>query len=149
MKLSMEMFMAFMFIVGLVICVYAFKTSPLTKDCSLNVQNAARGLLVLGVIIVTMSTTYMICGCGAAKMLSESSIGTVFVSLMLVIGIIVVALTSIIRDGCSETKHTIQPIMGIGVLMLLFSLFTLGYQGYTGYQKLSGSKNRANMMSAS
>lgn len=119
MQLSMKFFMSLMLIVGLVLTLYAFRINSHVNDCSKAVQNAARGLIVMGVILVSVSSTYMVCGC--SKSLSTTALGMGFVLLMLVIGVTVISLTSIIHSGCKNARKSTPLLISLAVLTVVLS----------------------------
>jgi hypothetical protein len=129
MELSMGMFMGLMFIVGLVLTIYAFKIAPKVKNCSSKSQNAARGLLVMGVMMLCVSATYMVCGCG--RSLGKGTLGTSFVVFMLIVGIITIALSSIIHKECGAAKSDTPALITLSVLMTVLSGGYLVFKGYT------------------
>lgn len=141
MELSMGMFMGIMFIVGLVLTVFAFRIAADVKDCPANVQSAARGLLVMGVIILTIAGTYTVCGCAASK-LTNSIIGSSFIVLMGALGITVTVLTSIIHNGCAESHKSTPALLSISVLITALSVITLGYKMYDG-MKMSATPHES------
>lgn len=75
-SLSMGVFMSIMFIIGLGLISMSFKIAEAdsAKNCGdLSVQRSIRGLLVMSVMLLSVSLTYMICGCGMA--VSDNAIG--------------------------------------------------------------------------
>lgn len=136
MQLSMGMFMAIMFIVGLVLTVYAFKLGPSVKNCSAAAQDAARGLIVLGIMIISISGTYMVCGCEKiSSPLTHSAIGIGFVVLMLLIGISVIGLTSTIHKECENARTDTPVLLTISSITTIISIVYLVYRGYSKVSK--------------
>lgn len=131
----MKMFMGLMFLIGLVLTVYAFKIAPTVKNCDSNVQNSARGILVMGVIMMSVSAAIMVCGCGIE--VQHSTLGMLFPILMLAVSIITMSLTSIIHSSCIEARTQTPVLITISVLTTLLSV---GYLGYKGYNKISGAQ---------
>lgn len=125
----MGVFMSIMFVVGLVLTIFAFKISADVKGCSENVQNAARGLLVMGVIFLSVSATYAVCGCGASKV-AHSSIGSAFILLMAVLGVITTSLTAVIHNGCPDARKSTPVLLTLAVIATALSVGVLGYKGY-------------------
>lgn len=130
MKIQMGMFMGLMFIVGLILTIFAFNLGPKTKTCPIQVQNAARGLLVMGVAVVSISTTYLLGGCGPASAVSDSKIGMLFVVLMLGLGITVMVLASILHSKCEQVQDDTPVLITMAVIVTVFSALYLSYQGY-------------------
>jgi len=127
MKTHMSVFMLIMFIVGLVLTIFAFRLSTDIKDCTPVVQNATQGLLVLGVMIITVAVTSMVCGCGSG---SEQSTGTGYVLFMLALGITIMVLTSIIHNGCQDARTSTPILITLSVLITVISGFILFYKSY-------------------
>jgi hypothetical protein len=132
MKLSIKTFMSTMFFVGFVLTFFALKISSKVKDCNANVQNAARGLLVIGVTLISVSSTFIVCGCG--KGVQHSTLGTLFVNLMFAIGIITMVLTFNIHRYCDNAKSDTPFLLSI-------SIFTTFLCGYLLYQKYYSKLN--------
>jgi len=135
MQISMEMFMILMFFVGLILTIYAFKIGPIVNNskpfCPVSTQNAVRGLLVMGVMILSVSGTYMVCGFGGdGNRIDQGIIGMSFVSLMLAIGIIVIVLTSTIHSACPDARKNTPVLMTLAVLTAVASGSYLSYRGY-------------------
>ena len=149
MELSMKMFMRLMFIIGLVLTIYAFKISPtVVKKCnSSKTQNAVHGLLVMGVMILSISATYMVCGCGIE--LDQGTVGLFFIILMLVVGIITIVLTSIIHSTCKDAMHDTAVLLTVSVLMTVMSGGYLVYKGVKMGKKLDFLGGGAMEMSSS
>lgn len=137
MQLSMGMFMSLMFIVGLVLTIYSFKLGPAVKNCSAAAQDAARGLVVLGVMLISISGTYMVCGCEkiGLPMKSHSVTGIGFVVLMLLIGISVIGLTSTIHKECQNARTDTPVLITIASITTLVCIVYLVYRGYSAVKK--------------
>lgn len=137
MLLSMKMFMSLMLLVGIILTIYAFRINNVIKNCPMKVQNAARGLVVLGVLLISISGTYMVCGC--SKTLSNSTLGISFVVLMLFMGIIVITLTSIIHSSCKPARKSTPVLLSLAVITTVMSsgyLYSTVFGKKTSYQPL-------------
>ena len=128
MELSMRMFMGLMFVVGLVLTIYAFKIGPAVKNCDSKTQNAARGLLVMGIMMISVSSTYMVCGCG--MQVHQGTLGTFFIVLMLAVGFITMTLTSIIHGSCKNARKDTPFLLVISVLITATAGGYLVYNWY-------------------
>jgi hypothetical protein len=128
MELSMKMFMGLMFIVGLVLTIYAFKIAPAVKNCDSKTQNAARGILVMGVMMLSVSTTYMVCGCGMK--VHQGTLGMTFVFFMLAVGIVTITLTSIIHSACKDARKDTPILLTFSALTTVVSASYLVYKFY-------------------
>lgn len=142
MQISMGIFMTMMFLVGLILTVYAFKIEHAVKNCSSSAQNAAqnavRGLLVMGVILLSVSSTYMVCGCGGVgKMIGQGVFSMSFVVLMLAISIIVIVLTSTIHSACPDAQKDTSVLL---TLSMLTTVASSGYLLYRGYSQMKSNK---------
>ena len=94
-SLSMGVFMSIMFIIGLGLISMSFQIAETASKCDITVQRSIRGLLVMSVMLLSVSLTYMICGCGMA--VSDNAIGVFFTVFMLTAGIVIMVLCSIIH----------------------------------------------------
>ena len=132
MELQKEMLMGLMFIVGLVLTIFAFKMSNDVTTCNVNAQNALRGLLVMGVMLMSITGTTLGINCDTGK--SDKTVnGMIFVILMLVIGIVTTALVSVIHKNCEDARKDTPILLTMSVLIMVVSLGYLGYTGYTVY----------------
>jgi hypothetical protein len=131
MELPKEMLMGLMFIVGLVLTIFAFKIANDVTGCNTNAQNALRGLLVMGVMLMSITGTALGINCNTEKSDTETSVnGMIFVVLMLLIGIITTALVSVIHKNCEDARKDTPILLSMSVLIMVVSG---GYLGYTGY----------------
>lgn len=135
MDLPKEMLMGLMFIVGLVLTIFAFKIANDVNICKVPAaQNALRGLLVMGVMLMSITGTTLVINCNTGKSNTEMSVnGMIFVILMLVIGIITTALVSVIHKNCEDARKDTPILLTMSVLIMVVSLGYLGYTGYTFY----------------
>jgi|694.fasta_scaffold122934_4 uncharacterized protein YacL len=140
MDLPKEMLMGLMFIVGLVLTIFAFKITNDVNICKVSAaQNALRGLLVMGVMLMSITGTTLGINCNTGKSDSETSVnGMIFVILMLVIGIITTALVSVIHKNCEDARKDTPILLTMSVLIMVVSL---GYLGYTAYNNHKSSSN--------
>jgi cytochrome bd-type quinol oxidase subunit 2 len=139
--LPKEILMGLMFIVGLVLTIFAFKIASSVTDCNTHSQNALRGLLVMGVMLMSISGTTLGINCDIGK--SDKSVnGMIFVILMLIIGIITTALVSVIHKNCEDARKDTPVLLTLSVLIMVVSL---GYLGYSIYNKhLSSDEKQMN-----
>jgi hypothetical protein len=128
MEFSMNMFMGCMLIIGLLMTIFAFKIGNDVTTCSVKAQNALRGLLVMGVGLMSISSTSLLCGCTAN--MAHPSTGTFFIGLMAAIGIITMTLTSIIHSECIPARADTPIILTLSVLATVLSVGYLGYKVY-------------------
>jgi hypothetical protein len=133
------MFMASMFVIGIIICIFAFKVSKNVASCSDKIQKAVRGLLVMGVIIATSSATFMVCGCNIKNSFDTGSAGMIFITMMCVLGVIVLGLTSVIRD-CKQLQHSISGLFIISILMVVIPFLIFMYKIYSTRSKNINNK---------
>ena len=131
MKLPKEMFMGLMMIVGLVLTIYAFKISSDVVDCNISAQNAVRGLLVIGVSLMSISGTTLGINC-PAKDDDKHMNGMIFIIFMFLIGIVTTALVSVIHKNCEAARKDTPVLLTLSVLIMAVSG---GYLGYTVYNK--------------
>ena len=130
-----------MFIVGLVLTIFAFKIASDVTGCNKASQNALRGLLVMGVMLMSITGTILGINCDTGK--SDKSVnGMIFVIVMLIIGIITTALVSVIHKNCEDARKDTPVLLTMSVLIMVASL---GYLGYSVYNKhLSSDEKQLN-----
>lgn len=135
MELSMTMFLGLMGIVGLVLTIYAFKIAPDVKDCDSKTQNALRGLLVMGVIMLSVSSTLFACGMNNGY----TGLANVFIVLMLIVGITTISLSSIIHGACEKARGDTPALITVSVIM---TVMTGGFLMYKGYKSVKGNNQK-------
>ena len=130
-SLSMGVFMSIMFIIGLGLISMSFKIaeSASAKNCEdLSVQRSIRGLLVMSVMLLSVSLTYMICGCGMA--VSDNAIGVFFTVFMLTAGIVIMVLCSIIHNKCEASRKDTTVLLWLSTLTTACAGAYLGLEVY-------------------
>jgi len=133
MELPKEILMGLMFIVGLILTIFAFKIASDVTGCNANSQNALRGLLVMGVMLMSISATTLGMNCDTGK--SDKSVnGMIFVILMLLIGIVTTALVSVIHKNCKDARKDTPILLTLSILIMVVSLGYLG-EKKSGYFK--------------
>jgi cytochrome bd-type quinol oxidase subunit 2 len=139
MELPKEILMGLMFIVGLVLTIFAFKIASDVTECNTHSQNALRGLLVMGVMLMSISGTTLGINCDVEKSEKKNHMnGMIFVILMLIIGIITTALVSVIHKNCEDARKDTPVLLTLSVLIMVVSL---GYIGYTLYSSKAIKSN--------
>ena len=118
--------MGLMFILGLVLSIYSFKISYLTTKCEKRVQDSSRGLLVMSIIIVSVSATFMVCGCNTLG--KNVVLGRGFTALMLMAGITVIVLSSIIHNNCKKARKDTPILITLAVITTAVALINLSYK---------------------
>ena len=127
----MKMFMIAMVVVGLVLTIFAFKIAPHTDKCdSKKASHATRGLLVLGVAILTIASTYLACGCGNSSSESSKYSNMTLVVVMMLLGIVVIVLTSVIHSECHNARKDTPFLLTTASLTTALALAYLIYSGY-------------------
>ena len=141
MELPKEMLMGLMFVVGLLLTIFAFKIASDVTKCNIASQNALRGLLVMGVMLMSISGTTLGINCDTGK--SDKTVNSmIFVILMLIIGIVTTALVSVIHKNCENARKDTPILLTMSVLIMIVSL---GYLGYSVYNKhLSSDEKQMN-----
>lgn len=131
MELPKEMLMGLMFVVGLVLTIFSFKIASDVTSCNGAAQNALRGLLVMGVMLMSITGTTLGINCNTGKSDTETSVnGMIFVILMLIIGIITTALVSVVHKNCEDARKDTPILLTMSVLIMVVSLGYLGYSVY-------------------
>ena len=150
MELPKEMLMGLMFIVGLVLTIFAFKISSDVTNCNAASQNALRGLLVMGVMLMSITATTLGINCNRGKSDTETSVnGMIFVILMLIIGIITTALVSVIHKNCEDARKDTPILLTMSVLIMVVSLGYLGYSVYNHHKSSSNSEHPHDLLTPS
>jgi len=134
MILSMRFFLGLICLMGLILTIYSFKIAPSVKNCDSKTQNSLRGLLVMGVIMMSVPSTAFACGCGM-KTEANKILGNVLIILMLIVGIITISLSSIIHGACEDARKHTPFLITMSVLLTVGSG---GYLIYHGYKAAKG-----------
>lgn len=135
-SMTMPIFMGIMLFIGIFITIYAFNISNDTDKCPSTsaAKNAARILIALGMTMIAMSGTYLLCGCSSiGKCIDQENIGLMFVVMLLLIGVFVIVLVYIVQGGCDETKHSGSMLLILSYMASVLSVLYLGYRMYNIY----------------
>jgi len=133
-------FMVLIFLLGIVLTVTSGKIlKKIKKNCeSEDLRNANRGILVIGVVAIVSSLSYMACHakCACKDVGAFSTVG--YMGFTFLLSIVLIALGSVVdkqtkNTGCEDAKGTSGLVIGIGVIMLLMSGGWGGYKGYEMY----------------
>ena len=130
-SLSMGVFMSLMFLIGLGLVIVSFKIAEEAtgKNCiTKSVQRSIRGLLIMSVMLLSVSLTYMICGCGMA--VSHNTIGMFFTAFMLTICITILVLSSIIHSNCTEARKDTTALLWLSSIVTACAGAYLGLEVY-------------------
>ena len=127
-SLSMGVFMSIMFIIGLGLISMSFQIAETASKCDITVQRSIRGLLVMSVMLLSVSLTYMICGCGMA--VSDNAIGVFFTVFMLTAGIVIMVLCSIIHNKCEASRKDTTVLLWLSTLTTACAGAYLGLEVY-------------------
>ena len=138
--ITINMFTVLMFIIGIIITVYAFKISNDVTTCSANSQSSVRGLLVMGVALVSICATTLICGCSSNK--THPLLGTAFVGLMFIIALTTTILTYNIQTDCQAAKNDTSVIFTLSIIGTVLSGGYLGIQFYN-YKETDGKSSKS------
>jgi Kef-type K+ transport system membrane component KefB len=137
------MFSILMFVIGIIITVYAFKIANDVTTCNTNSQNSVRGLLVMGVALVSICATTLICGCSSNK--THPLLGTAFISLMFIISLTTTVLTYNIQSDCQAAKNDTSAIFILAIIGTVFSGGFLGLKLYN-YKETGGKSDNSHEM---
>ena len=124
----MGVFMSIMFIIGLGLISMSFQIAETASKCDITVQRSIRGLLVMSVMLLSVSLTYMICGCGMA--VSDNAIGVFFTVFMLTAGIVIMVLCSIIHNKCEASRKDTTVLLWLSTLTTACAGAYLGLEVY-------------------
>lgn len=137
-----QMFMGINLILGLVLTVFAFKLSASTKTCNNEkVTNSVKGLMVIGVVLITQASTMLACGCGKTSTgIFGIKLAYLFSILSLALGVAIITLSAIIKNGmsdsCKATSSDTGVLIALGSIM---SALSVGFLGYKLFQKRGGA----------
>jgi hypothetical protein len=138
-KIGSTLFMSLIFIIGFVITIASFKIASTVVDCSLNAQNAVRGLLVMGTALICIPVTILAFNCSLPLQSGkESMMSNIFVLLLFLINSSIIGLCSVIHNECENARQYTQFLIPISVLATVCSAGYLGYEGYTKFAKGKG-----------
>ena len=136
MKNAATVFMALIFIIGLVITIFSFRIAGTLVDCSINSQNALRGLIVMGTALICIPITILAFHC-QLKLPSgkESMMSNVFIVLLLLINIAIIGLASVIHKDCEASRSHTSILIFLSVFATFACASYLGYEGYSTFAK--------------
>lgn len=136
MKNAATVFMALIFVIGLVITIFSFKIAGTLVDCSTSSQNALRGLIVMGTALICIPITILAFHC-QLKLPSgkESMMSNVFIVLLLLINIAVIGLASVIHKDCEASRSNTSILIPLSVFAAFACASYLGYEGYSTFAK--------------
>lgn len=135
MKINMTIFLILLACIGLSLTVCSFILASDVVDCSINSQNAVRGLLTMGVALFCISTTMLLCKCGSNFDKHGTILGNVFPAFVFLIGVITLGLVITIHNDCEKARKMTP------VLITLSVLIALGSGGYLGVKVYNKVKN--------
>lgn len=140
-EIGSTLFMVLIFLIGIAITTASFKIAKTVVDCSINAQNAVRGLLVMGTALICIPITILAFKCvlPAGK---ESLMGDIFILLLLLINISVIGMCSVIHNECEASRKYTQFVIPLSVFATIGSGGYLGYKGYNKFSKSKGDKSK-------
>jgi hypothetical protein len=136
MKIPMKVFMGLILVIGLALIVCSFVISGSVTDCNVKVQNALRGLLVMGVTLFSVSGTLLAFNCNS-KVLEQSTLGIAFIVILFLLSSSTIGLISTIYQ-CDDTKTNHPTILNTMLIMSI--LMTVGSLAYIVYQTIQYTK---------
>lgn len=135
MKINMNTFLILLVFIGLTLTVCSFILASSVADCSINSQNAVRGLLTMGVALFCISATMFVCKCGSNFDKHGSILGNVFPVFVFLIGVVTLGLVITIHNDCEKARKMTPALITL-------SVFTaLGSGGYLGLKIYNKVKN--------
>ena len=134
-EFNLTALMGFNFVLGLAITVFALKIGNATKNCTdTKVNNSIKGLLSVGLILMSVSGTSFACGC-AGNALINNNIHMIFGVFSLALGVVLVTLASIVHNKCGVPKSDTGLIIALGSVMIAVSV---GYLGMKAFKRVRG-----------
>lgn len=120
-----QIFSAFLFILGFILIYLSFAIDNDIKnscDKSDSVRKANKGLLVIGVILVTLASSYLFCqlncNCTGNDLSNE-----IYAVVVLILSIILISLSSVIISGnCNSSKTSSNLVLTLSIFLLLSSI---------------------------
>jgi hypothetical protein len=141
-KIEATIFMLIIFLIGLTITVYSYKIAGTVVDCSINAQNAVRGLLVMGTALICIPITILAFNCPLPLESGKDSImSNVFILLLLLINSSIIGLSSVIHNECEASREYTKILIPLSVLATSFSLGYLVYEVYRAFAKGKGKSS--------
>ena len=141
-KIEATIFMLIIFLIGLTITVYSYKIAGTVVDCSINAQNAVRGLLVMGTALICIPITILAFNCPLPLESGKDSImSNVFILLLLLINGSIIGLSSVIHNECEASREYTKILIPLSVLATSFSLGYLVYEVYGVFAKGKGKSS--------
>jgi cytochrome bd-type quinol oxidase subunit 2 len=146
MHIPLGLLMGVMFALGLILTMFAFKISDAVDKCSKdNVRHSARGLLVMGVVVMAVSGTMLFTG--MENMKTTANVGMTVMALMFMAGIAVLTMASIIHSGCPKARSDTPVLISLASIVSAVSLAYILFEVYQRYGKGKG-QDREPMMSS-
>lgn len=134
MKINMNTFLILLVFIGLTLTICSFVLASSVADCSINSQNAVRGLLTMGVALFCISATMFVCKCGSNFDKEGSILGNVFPVFVFLIGVITLGLVITIHNDCKKARNMTPALITLSVFTALGSG---GYLGLKIYNKVN------------
>lgn len=142
MHIPLGLLMGVMFFLGLILTIFAFKISDAVDKCTNNsVRHSARGLLVMGVVVMAVSATMMYAG--LEHMHKAAHIGMGVMGLMFVAGITVLGMVSNIHKDCPAARSDTPTLISLASIVSAVSLAYILYNLYQRFAKQKSSSARA------
>lgn len=144
--ITMPVLMILMVIIGFLITIFAFNMAKDTDKCpasSKAAKRATRILISLGVFMMSMAGTYLLCGCTRwGEYLHVDNLNLMFIALLFVIGVVVNFLVSTVRTGCPETSESGTILLSLSSIVIVLALVFFAFRLYT----IFSSKNKVNSL---
>lgn len=127
-SMSLKLTLISVLVLGFLLVFQTLRVGNDATKCSNKTKNALRGMLILGVMSISISATLLACSC----CLEGTIIGTeIYLSFIILFGIVLTTLASIIHSDCKEAKAATPLLITAGVLMIVLPSSYLGYTVYT------------------
>ena len=136
---GLRIFMGIIFCYGIFLLIFSLKTSVSSDNCNTTkVQDAIKALIIISTMMVSVSFTFMLCGCGKSHKGSTLTHGLL---LLFVWGLSIsnIVFGQIIVANCDEyePKHDAKVIRDVGITMctlitawvVLYLVLCIHYKG--------------------
>lgn len=142
-QISMRLFMFLQMILSIPMIFMSYSLNDNLDDCLKNesAKAAARGLLIMSVSIFVMTFVFLvlsfICDCSNISNLDNGWVGVAMVIFSFILGIIVLSLTIMVKNSCSDVSEHANGILGLSIAIISVSILYMGYRMYEIYNNIN------------
>jgi len=133
--------MGFLFIIGVLLIVCYFDIDKnVKKNCTSDkLRDANTGLLVIGMIFISITTGKMMCNWKCDCPSESGGSSKLYIAFVFVLSIVLLTLSSIIKaegagKSCPLNTKSTDTILGLSICLIILSGGYLGYSAYLSFQ---------------